>query len=172
MSPHGNPEVPASSAGAVESSAAKVPAGPAAPVIEPSASPVIEPVEIPASTSSVSTCSTSGAPTRSTSAVSTTSVSTSSTGNVWPLWEVFVRSSRGLSHVHAGSLHAPDAAMALRNARDLYTRRNEGVSIWVVPADAIAASDPDAKGSFFESPQGKDYRHATYYTKSEGVKHL
>ncbi|GAB3560805.1 1,2-phenylacetyl-CoA epoxidase subunit B [Arthrobacter alkaliphilus] len=92
--------------------------------------------------------------------------------NAWPLWEVFVRSSRGLSHVHAGSLHAPDAAMALRNARDLYTRRNEGVSIWVVPADAISSSDPDSKGSFFESPQGKDYRHATYYTKSEGVKHL
>lgn len=167
MSPHGNPEVPASSAGAVESSAAKVPAGPVAPVIEPSAAPVIEPVEIPVSASSVSTGSTSGV---STSSVSTSS--TSSTGNVWPLWEVFVRSSRGLSHVHAGSLHAPDAAMALRNARDLYTRRNEGVSIWVVPADAIAASDPDAKGSFFESPQGKDYRHATYYTKSEGVKHL
>ena len=92
--------------------------------------------------------------------------------SAWPLWEVFVRSSRGLSHVHAGSLHAPDAAMALRNARDLYTPRNEGVSIWVVPADAIASSDPDAKGAFFESPQGKDYRHATYYTKSEGVKHL
>ena len=92
--------------------------------------------------------------------------------SAWGLWEVFVRSSRGLSHVHAGSLHAPDAAMVLRNARDLYTRRNEGVSIWVVPADAIAASDPDSKGSFFESPQGKDYRHATYYTKSEGVKHL
>ncbi|WP_304661484.1 1,2-phenylacetyl-CoA epoxidase subunit PaaB [Arthrobacter sp. zg-Y238] len=90
----------------------------------------------------------------------------------WPLWEVFVRSSRGLSHVHAGSLHAPDADMAVRNARDLYTRRNEGVSLWVVPASAIIASDPDAKGQFFESPQGKDYRHATYYTKSEGVKHL
>ncbi|MDQ1059927.1 ring-1,2-phenylacetyl-CoA epoxidase subunit PaaB [Arthrobacter globiformis] len=130
MSPHGNPEVPASSGGAVETSAAKVPAQPA-----PSA-------EAPLHRS------------------------------VWPLWEVFVRSSRGLSHVHAGSLHAPDAAMALRNARDLYTRRNEGVSIWVVPADAIASSDPDAKGAFFESPQGKDYRHATYYTKSEGVKHL
>ncbi|MCC3275940.1 1,2-phenylacetyl-CoA epoxidase subunit B [Arthrobacter sp. zg-Y20] len=90
----------------------------------------------------------------------------------WSLWEVFVRSSRGLSHVHAGSLHAPDAQMALRNARDLYTRRNEGVSLWVVPASAIIASDPDAKGQFFESPQGKDYRHATYYTESEGVKHL
>ena len=51
----------------------------------------------------------------------------------WPLWEVFVRANRGLSHVHVGSLHAPDAEMAVRNGRDLYTRRGEGVSIWVVP---------------------------------------
>lgn len=93
-------------------------------------------------------------------------------GNQWPLWEVFVRSSRGLSHVHAGSLHAPDATMALRNARDLYTRRNEGVSLWVVRSEDINASDPDAKGAFFESAQGKNFRHATYYTQSEGVKHL
>ena len=127
MTPHGNPEVPASSATEINREA-------------PKASPAAAPAE--------------------------------TGGNAWGLWEVFVRSSRGLSHVHAGSLHAPDAAMALRNARDLYTRRNEGVSIWVVPADAIASSDPDAKGAFFESPQGKDYRHATYYTKSEGVKHL
>ncbi|NKX50901.1 1,2-phenylacetyl-CoA epoxidase subunit B [Arthrobacter deserti] len=90
----------------------------------------------------------------------------------WPLWEVFVRPSRGLSHVHAGPLHAPDAEMAVRNARDLYTRRNEGVSLWVVPASAIVASDPAAKGAFFESPEGKGYRHAMYYKKSEGVKHL
>ncbi|WP_312718203.1 1,2-phenylacetyl-CoA epoxidase subunit PaaB [Mobilicoccus sp.] len=95
-----------------------------------------------------------------------------SSAPLWPLWEVFVRASRGLSHVHAGSIHAPDAAMAVRNARDLYTRRNEGVSVWVVPADAITTSDPDAKGAFFESSQGKNYRHATYYTRSEGVKHL
>lgn len=60
----------------------------------------------------------------------------------WPLWEVFVRSRRGLSHTHAGSLHAPDAEMALRNARDLYTRRSEGVSIWVVPSTGITASSP------------------------------
>ena len=92
--------------------------------------------------------------------------------NEWELWEVFVRSSRGLSHLHAGSLTAPDAEMALRNARDLYTRRNEGVSIWVVPSSAITASDPDEKDAFFESPRGKEYRHASYYTASEGVKHL
>ncbi|MDO5454572.1 MAG: 1,2-phenylacetyl-CoA epoxidase subunit PaaB [Corynebacterium sp.] len=92
--------------------------------------------------------------------------------NTWPLFEVFVRTGRGLSHVHAGSLHAADATMALRNARDLYTRRNEGSSVWVVPAAAVSASDPDSKGGFFESSSGKNYRHATYYTKAEGVKHL
>lgn len=90
----------------------------------------------------------------------------------WALWEVFVRAGRGLSHVHAGSLHAPDAEMALRNARDLYTRRGEGVSVWVVPSEAITASDPGHKGAFFESPAGKNYRHASYYTASEGVPHL
>ena len=90
----------------------------------------------------------------------------------WPLWEVFIRSSRGLSHVHAGSLHAPDAVMAVRNARDLYTRRGEGVSIWVVPSEQITTSDVDARGGFFESSEGKEYRHATYYTASEEVPHL
>ncbi len=90
----------------------------------------------------------------------------------WPMWEVFVRASRGLSHVHAGSLHAPDEIMAVRNARDLYTRRAEGVSVWVVRASAITTSDPDAKDSFFESAQGKEYRHATYYTESDAVPHL
>jgi len=101
-----------------------------------------------------------------------TSPGDSGTRETWALWEVFIRSSRGLSYVHAGSLHAPDSEMAVRNARDLYTRRGEGVSIWVVPASAITASDPDARGSFFESPKGKEYRHATYYTKTESVPHL
>ncbi len=90
----------------------------------------------------------------------------------WPLWEVFVRSRRGLSHTHAGSLHAPDAAMALRNARDLYTRRSEGISIWVVPSAAISASSPDEKDSFFEPAADKPYRHPTFYEIPDGVQHL
>ena len=60
----------------------------------------------------------------------------------WPLYEVFIRSKSGLSHRHAGSVHAADDEMALNNARDTYTRRNEGVSIWVVRSDRIVASDP------------------------------
>ncbi len=71
----------------------------------------------------------------------------------WPMYEVFVRANRGLSHVHVGSLHAPpDADMALRNARDLYTRRNEGTSVWVVPADAITTSDPRRQGRVLREP--------------------
>jgi ring-1,2-phenylacetyl-CoA epoxidase subunit PaaB len=90
----------------------------------------------------------------------------------WPLWEVFVRPRRGLSHQHVGSLHAPDAAMAVRNARDLYTRRNEGVSIWVVPAAQITASSPDEKDAFFDPAGDKPYRHPTFYEVPAEVRHL
>ena len=57
-----------------------------------------------------------------------------------PLWEVFIRSRNGLAHKHVGSLHAADAEMALQAARDVYTRRGEGLSIWVVPSSAIVST--------------------------------
>lgn len=93
-------------------------------------------------------------------------------GDGWPLWEVFVRSRRGLSHTHAGSLHAPDAELALRHARDLYTRRSEGVSLWVVPSREITASSPDEKDPFFAPAADKAYRHPTFYEVPEGVHNL
>lgn len=90
----------------------------------------------------------------------------------WPLWEVFVRAKRGLSHVHAGSLHAPDAELALGNARDLYTRRGEGVSIWVVRAADITASSPDERGRLFDPAADKVYRHPTFYDVPDDVEYL
>lgn len=81
----------------------------------------------------------------------------------WPLWEVFVRSRQGVSHRHVGSLHAPDAQMALRNARDVYTRRSEGVSLWVVPSSAITASAPSDKSAFFDAADDKVYRHPSFF---------
>ena len=90
----------------------------------------------------------------------------------WPLWEVFIRSRDGLHHKHAGSLHAPDAELAIQNARDLYTRRSEGVSIWVVPSAEIVASEPDAKDSLFDPAETKVYRHPTFYSVPEEVKNL
>jgi ring-1,2-phenylacetyl-CoA epoxidase subunit PaaB len=86
-----------------------------------------------------------------------------------PLWEVFVRARRGLSHQHVGSLHAADAELALRNARDVYTRRQEGVSIWVIPSAAITASSPSEKDSFFDPAGDKPYRHPTFYHLPDGV---
>ena len=90
----------------------------------------------------------------------------------WPLWEVFIRGQHGLNHRHVGSLHAPDAAMAILNARDVYTRRNEGVSIWVVRAEHIAASSPAEKDPFFAPAGDKVYRHPTFYAIPEEVPHL
>ncbi|MDT5325234.1 MAG: ring,2-phenylacetyl-CoA epoxidase subunit PaaB [Mycobacterium sp.] len=90
----------------------------------------------------------------------------------WPLYEVFVRGKRGLNHVHVGSLRAADDQMALRHARDVYTRRNEGVSIWVVQSATITASSPTEKDPFFAPSGDKVYRHPTFYDIPDDVPHM
>lgn len=90
----------------------------------------------------------------------------------WPLWEVFIRSKQGLDHKHMGSLHAADAKMAIENARDVYTRRMEGVSIWVVESKFITASNPDEAGELFEPAGDKVYRHPTFYQLPDEVNHM
>ncbi|MBI4693350.1 MAG: 1,2-phenylacetyl-CoA epoxidase subunit B [Gammaproteobacteria bacterium] len=90
----------------------------------------------------------------------------------WPLYEVFIRARAGLDHKHVGSIHAADPAMAVEHARDVYTRRGEGVSIWVVPAAAITASDPDEAGALFEPARDKVYRHPTFYDIPDQIETL
>ncbi len=90
----------------------------------------------------------------------------------WPLFEVFIRSKTGLHHKHVGSLHAADVQMAIDNARDVYTRRQEGVSIWVVESGAITASDPRDKAAFFDPADDKIYRYPTFYDVPEGIDNL
>jgi ring-1,2-phenylacetyl-CoA epoxidase subunit PaaB len=92
--------------------------------------------------------------------------------NDWPLYEVFIRSRAGLEHKHVGSLHAADAAMAVEHARDVYTRRQEGVSIWVVRSSDIVASDPKDADALFEPARDKVYRHPTFYAIPDEVKNL
>lgn len=92
--------------------------------------------------------------------------------NEWPLWEIFIRSKQGLDHKHVGSLHAVDAQMAIENARDVYTRRQEGVSIWVVESKYIHASNPDEAESFYEPSNDKVYRHPTFYDLPDELKHM
>jgi ring-1,2-phenylacetyl-CoA epoxidase subunit PaaB len=95
-----------------------------------------------------------------------------SSKETWPLWEVFIRSKQGLDHKHAGSLHAADAAMAIENARDVYTRRQEGVSLWVVESKYIHASNPDDAEALYEPANDKVYRHPTFYDIPDEVGHM
>ena len=90
----------------------------------------------------------------------------------WPLYEVFIRSKQGLAHRHVGSLHAADDQMALENARDAYTRRNEGCSIWVGQSRHLIASQPEDRGAFFDPSEDKIYRHPTFYTIPDGIKNM
>jgi ring-1,2-phenylacetyl-CoA epoxidase subunit PaaB len=92
--------------------------------------------------------------------------------NEWPLWEIFVRSKAGLDHKHVGSLHAADAQMAIENARDVYTRRQEGISIWAVESCNVHASNPADAESFYEPMNDKIYRHPTFYNLPDEIKHM
>jgi ring-1,2-phenylacetyl-CoA epoxidase subunit PaaB len=87
-----------------------------------------------------------------------------------PLWEVFLQPAGGAAHEHAGSVHATDKEMALQAARDVYARRGEAVSIWVVPSEQITASTPEDMGPFFEPGNDKAYRHPQFYKVPQGVR--
>lgn len=92
------------------------------------------------------------------------------TDSEWPLWEVFTQGDQGKPFEHAGSLHAPDAEMALQNARDVYARRGEAVNLWVVASTAITASTPSDAGPFFDPGNDKAYRHPQFYKVPRGVR--
>lgn len=89
-----------------------------------------------------------------------------------PLWEIFIRGQHGVSHRHVGSIHASDAEMAINNARDVYTRRNEGVSIWVVRSSDVTASIPSEKGPLFEPANSKIYRHPSFFELPKEVEKM
>jgi ring-1,2-phenylacetyl-CoA epoxidase subunit PaaB len=60
------------------------------------------------------------------------------TDTQWPRYEVFQQETPDRPHRHAGSVHAPDAEIALLNGRDVFVRRPECSSLWVAPASAIS----------------------------------
>ena len=64
-------------------------------------------------------------------------------------------------------------AEAIQMARDVYTRRQEGVSIWVVPSTAITGLRPGrARPRLFEPMADKIYRHPTFYELPDEVNHM
>lgn len=88
------------------------------------------------------------------------------------LWEVFIQSKNNLPYKHVGSVHACDKEMAMQNARDLYTRREEGRGIWVVESQHIVASAPQDEDMLFDPASDKIYRHPSFYDLPQGVKNI
>ena len=59
------------------------------------------------------------------------------TDTQWPRFEVFKQDNPKKRHEAVGSVHAPDAELALLSARNVFVRRPSAVSLWVAPASAI-----------------------------------
>ena len=89
-----------------------------------------------------------------------------------PAWEGFIQRKTGASFQHAGNVHATDKEMALQNARELYTRRQEGTCIWVVKTEYIVSSSPEDQASFFDPADDKVYRYPAFFKVSKKAKGL
>lgn len=74
----------------------------------------------------------------------------------WPRYMVFQQEGPDQPVVHNGTVHAPDAELAMLNARDVFVRRPEAVALWVVPAEAIFTQTQQelAKSEATEQPAG------------------
>ena len=83
----------------------------------------------------------------------------------WPRWEVFKQDEPGQPHRSLGTIHAPDAEMALLNARDVHVRRPACASLWVAPADSITsvtAEELAANADWLSTPESTNAKAETY----------
>ena len=90
----------------------------------------------------------------------------------WPLWEVFVRSKRGLSTCTSAPCTRPTPPW--RCATPATSTPGAGGRLHLgraVPSD-ITASSPDEKDAFFDPAADKVYRHPTFYDVPEDVEYL
>ncbi len=76
----------------------------------------------------------------------------------WPRYEVFKQERAGGPLRNVGSVHAPDAELALMAARDVFARRPACVALWVAPAAVVMARTAEElageKGRKGEREQG------------------
>ncbi len=87
----------------------------------------------------------------------------------WRIFEVFHQQARGEPHVHVGAVHAPDAETAIVLAKEQFSRRQACVNLWVVPAEAISATEYD-DADMFRPGTDKSYREAYGYETTKRAK--
>lgn len=71
----------------------------------------------------------------------------------WPTFEVFHQKKRGTHHQHVGSVHAPNAEMAVLFAKEQYGRRGVCVNMWVVKTQDIFTTDYEDDDIFATTPE-------------------
>lgn len=89
-------------------------------------------------------------------------------GTQWPRYQVFHQERPDRPHINAGTVHAPDAEIALQNARDVFVRRPQCASLWVVRAEAIlslTAEERERIGSPEPSRSGSALRTYQVFVK-------
>ena len=92
----------------------------------------------------------------------------------WPRYFVFKQDAHDEPHLNCGTIHAPDAELALLNARDVFVRRPECVSLWVVPADQVVAKTAEELERELPEPAGgEDPRepYAVFLKQSHSAQH-
>ena len=94
---------------------------------------------------------------------------TEKTDTQWMTWEVFHQTKRGAAHIHVGSVHAPDADMAILMAKEQFARRQACVNLWVVPTQAIHATAYE-DDDMFEHGTDKSYREAFGYRVRDRIR--
>ncbi|MCS6999826.1 MAG: 1,2-phenylacetyl-CoA epoxidase subunit PaaB [Bacteroidota bacterium] len=77
-------------------------------------------------------------------------------------FEVFHQTKSGARHIHVGSVHAPNAEMAMVFAKEQYARRSECVNLWVVKTSEIITFSPE-DADLFATTTEKTYRDASGY---------
>jgi ring-1,2-phenylacetyl-CoA epoxidase subunit PaaB len=89
---------------------------------------------------------------------------TASDDTQWPRFEVFLQEKQGAAHQDVGSVHAPDIELALMNARDVFARRPDCISLWIVAAEDLTSRSRQELDA--ESPQQEQMigeQQASYY---------
>jgi ring-1,2-phenylacetyl-CoA epoxidase subunit PaaB len=90
------------------------------------------------------------------------------TDTQWPRFYVFKQDTPETAHLNCGSVHASDAEMALLNARDVFVRRPDCVSLWVAPAGKVAQVTADGLAALVHSDKGSEAQAYEVFTKPAG----
>jgi ring-1,2-phenylacetyl-CoA epoxidase subunit PaaB len=80
----------------------------------------------------------------------------------WPTYQVFKQDRPGAPHETAGSVHAPDAEIALQNARDVFVRRPDCASLWVAPESKLTSRTAEEMALGLPPESGAEGEPETY----------